>query len=186
MKMRALQAVLVLAVLWPTVSPHAGSTVEKRYRLPEHGYLQMSVPATWDDDVRQPPGALPPTITLRPRQGKQFAVLVTPIWRARADVPPQTRDSLRQSVQQAADRARGQAVEKTIKLVEFSGAAGSGFYFSATDPAPKPDEFEFMTQGMVKVSELVMTFTILTNRGQTQVAQDALAAIASAVHVEPR
>jgi hypothetical protein len=181
------RAILLVAMLWPAVSPHAGdATVEKRYRLPEHGYFQMNVPAAWNDELRQPSGVLPPTIAFRARQGAQFAFLVTPIWRARADVAAQTRDSIKQSVERAAERVKPHAVEKTINVVEFSGAAGPGFYFSVTDPAPKPGEYEFMTQGIVKVSDLVVTFTILINGDQLEITQDALAAIKSAVQIEPR
>ena len=42
-----------------------------------------------------------------------------------------------------------------------------------------------MTQGMLKVSDLVVTFTILTNDGQEQVPRDALSMLTSAVHIQP-
>lgn len=181
---RGLRAVLWLALLWPVAAPHAGGiTVEKRYRLPEHGYLQMTLPDAWQDELQQPPGVLPPTIEFRARQGNPFAVLVTPIWPARADVPPSTKESIRRSVEEAAAAVKDHAVERTIKLVEFSGASGPGFYFSVTDPAPKPGEYRFMTQGMVKVGGLLLTFTILTNDGGAQTTRDALAAIRSAAHI---
>jgi hypothetical protein len=76
-------------------------------------------------------------------------------------------------------------VETNIGVIEFAGSSGPGFYFSVTDRAPKPDEYKFMTQGMLKVSDLVMTFTILTNDGQEQIARDALAMLRSAIHVQP-
>jgi len=184
---RGLRAVLLLALLWPTIAPQAaGLTVEKRYRLPGHGYLQLNVPASWEDELSQPPDELPPTITFRSRKGNEFAVLVTPIWPARDDVPASTRDSIRRSVEEVAAGVKDHAVEKTIQLVEFSGASGPGFYFSVTDPAPKPDEYRFMTQGMVKVGGLLVTFTILTNDGNAQIKPDALAAIRGATHIGAR
>ena len=161
------------------------ANVEKKFALPERGFLQMSVPPNWDDQIRQPPQALPPTIAFRARQGKPFEVLVTPIWRARPDIPVSTKDTIRQRVERAADDVKSQAVEKSIRLVEFSGSSGPGFYFSATDRAPKPGEYKFVTQGMLKVSDLVVTFTILTNDGQEQVMRDALSMLKSAVHVQP-
>jgi hypothetical protein len=57
---------------------------------------------------------------------------------------------------------------------------GPGFYFSATDRAPKPDEYKFLTQGVVRVGELSVTFTILTNDGQDAVVKQALDALKSA------
>ena len=63
------------------------------------------------------------------------------------------------------------------------GSIGEGDYFLAMEPTGKAGEYKYRVQGMVKVSELVVTFTILTNAGQEQVAQQALTMIKSAVHV---
>src|SRR6267378_6063573 len=89
------------------------ANVEKKFALPERGFLQMGVPTNWDDQIRQPPQASPPTIAFRARQGKPFEILVTPIWRPRADVPVATTDTIKQSVQRAADGVKSQAVEQT-------------------------------------------------------------------------
>ena len=48
--------------------------------------------------------------------------------------------------------------------------------------APKPGEYKYMTQGMLVVRELAVSFTILTNDGQQQVVQDALTMLKSATH----
>jgi hypothetical protein len=178
----SLAAVLLSCV---AVSSAADATAARKYALPQRGSFQMNVPAGWSDELRQPQGSLPPTIAFRAREGKPFDVLVTPIWRARADVPVATKDAIKQSVQKAADEVKSQAVERTIPIVEFASSTGPGFYFSATDKAPNPGEYKYMTQGMLKVSDLTVTFTILTNDGQEQVAQDALAMLKSAVHVQP-
>jgi hypothetical protein len=159
--------------------------LEKQYRLPERGFVKMEVPAGWRDQLRQPPQSLPPTILFRAGQGQPFEILLTPIWPARADVAPSSKDSIRRQVERAADGVKGQTLEQDIALVEFAGAAGPGYYFSVTDRAPKPGEYKFMTQGIVKVSGLVVTFTILSNDGQGQVAREALSMIRSAVHVGP-
>jgi len=182
--MKLLRCTLLLVFLCPALSSQAADATERRYRLPGHGYLQMNVPSTWADEVRYPPDELPPTIMFRARQGRPFAVLVTPIWPARPDVPPQTRESIRRTVEQSAERVRPDAVETTIEIVELQGVSGAGYYFSIMDRAPKPDEYEFMTQGIAMVSELIMTFTILTNRGQADIARDALEAIKSAVQIQ--
>jgi hypothetical protein len=54
-----------------------------------------------------------------------------------------------------------------------------------TDKAPNPGEYKYLTQGMLRVSELVVSFSILTNDGQEQVREDALALLKSAVHLQP-
>jgi hypothetical protein len=161
----------------------AGKTAGS-YPLPEHGVFRMTVPQGWRDELRQPPKALPPTIVFRPASGPPFEVLVTPIWRARADAPLPTKGELQQRVEGAIEGVRSQVVEKNIRLVEFQGASGAGVYFSVTDRAPKRDEYKYMTQGMLGVRELTVTFTILTNDGQEAVVRDALAMLRSAVHDE--
>lgn len=187
MMLRVLGLILWSAGLYfPTgVSSADDASVVKKYALPERGMLQMSVSGNWDDQLRQPPKSLPPTIAFRARQGKPFEVLATPIWRMRPDVPASTKDSIRQQVERAADAALSQAVEKTIRVIEFVGSSGPGYYFSATDRAPKPGEYKLMTQGILKVSDLVVTFTILTNDGQEQVTRDTLSMLKSAIHIQP-
>jgi hypothetical protein len=93
---------------------------------------------------------------------------------------------MRQRISNGADRAKAQAVETTIEVRELQGAAARGYYFSATDRAPQPGEYKFLTQGMLRVGSLLVTFTILTNDGQAGIVADALAMMRSARHVEAR
>jgi hypothetical protein len=175
--------ILFAGLLLATGVAAAAETVVKKFPLPDHGVFQMQVPAAWSDRVQQPPNSLPPTITFQPKQGKPFQVLVTPLWRLKPDVQMPNKDELRQRVERSINAVRDAAVEKDIKTVELVGAAGPGYYFSVTDKAPKPDEFKYMSQGMLRVGELLATFTILTNDGQNQIAQDALAMLKSAVNL---
>ena len=162
---------------------HASSAAERRYPLPERGFLTMDVPAGWRDQLRQPSRSMPPTIALRAGKGRRFEVLVTPMWPAERDAPAPTRKSIRRQVALAADGIRTQSAEPDLRLVKFAGAVGLGYYFSATDRAPNPRGYKFMTDGIVKVGDLALRFTILTNDGQGQVTRDALAMVKSAVYV---
>ena len=174
-----------LALLLVVPAALAADGAQKRYALPERGALQMNVPAGWKDEVQSPEQkGLPPTIAFA-GQGQPFTVLVTPMWRASADIPAPTKETILRQVRGAIDSARSQALEKDIKPVEMKSSTGPGYYFSVTDRAPKPGEFKYMTQGMVKVSDLLVTFTVLTNDGQQNVTRDALAMVRSAVHVKP-
>jgi hypothetical protein len=176
---------LLTAQFFACTAALAQSAPQKRYALPERGALQMNVPAGWKDEVQSPQQKdLPPTISFSPVQGQPFAVLVTPIWRARADIPEPTRETILKQVQGLIEGTRSQAVEKDVKPLEIKGASGPGYYYSVTDRAPKPGEFKHMTQGMVKAGELLVTFTILTNDGQQDVAQAALAMLRGAAQVK--
>ena len=183
MKITTLALAFALGAVLPAVQ--AADTAEKSYALPDHGALKLKAPREWKDELHPAQGSTPLTITFQPAKGAPFEVLVTPIWRAAADVPVATRQTIAQRVRRAADEVKDQSIEQDIPLVEFAGASGPGFYFSVTDKAPKPDEFKYLTQGMVRVSELVLTFSVLTNDGQADVVPVVLEMMKTAGHVAP-
>lgn len=158
----------------------AENVVVRSYELQKHGTFELKVPASWRDYVAQPPGGLPPTITLSPKMGAKFQILVTPVWPARADVKSPTPDKLRASVRRAADIAVQQSVEKSIEVKELKGSANTGYYFAATDRAPQPGEFKYINQGVIAVNDLGVAFTILTNDGQDAIVKEALSLLSSA------
>lgn len=154
----------------------------RRYPLPNHGSLELRVPGSWVHEIRQPPNRLPPTIEFRPKSGSPFQLLITTLWQASDQAQPLSAERVKQLVQNSANSIKPQAVEKTITLKEIIGTAGGGYYFSATDRAPGAGEYKYMTQGMLPVGGLLVTFTVLTNDGQQSVIDDALTALRTAVH----
>jgi hypothetical protein len=178
---KLLIAILVLSVSGAALGLESG-TVERRYALPDHGQFVVRVPRNWKDQVRQPPKRLPPTIVFRQSSGQPFEFLITTIWPATKNRSPQSREVLRKQVTQAAENAKSHAIESELKITEFQGRAGEGFYFSATDRPPKPGEFRFLTQGILRVGTLTVTFTILTNDRQEPIVKQALELLKSAVH----
>jgi len=173
-----------LAVLsLPAPGSAAGDGADKRYALSERGFFKLTVPAGWTDRIEQNPQTAPPLISFGPGRGKPFIVTVTPMWQTGAGKPAPTKEELRKRVEYAADGIQMFAVEKDIKVNEFAGASGPGFYFFATDQDPKPGEYKFMTQGMLKVGDLSVAFTILTNEGQDGIIRSALDMLKGAVHL---
>ena len=160
----------------------AEENATRSYQLPDHGIIQLLVPKSWQEEVHQPPGRVPPTIIFTPKTGPSFELLLTPIFSARQGMVMPTPSELKKNVERAAENAKGQAVEKTISVKELKGASAIGYYFSATDRSPKPGEYRHMTQGTLRVGELAPTFTILTNDGAESVVADSLAMLKSAVH----
>jgi hypothetical protein len=160
---------------------HAESTV-RRYELPDHGRLALEVPDGWVDNVRQPPERLPPTISFKQKSSAAFDILITPIWPfdpAKRLTPAKVEEIVRDS----AKKAEPQAVERKLEVRPLKGTSGSGHYFFATDKAPAPGEHKYMTQGALTVGELLVTFTILTNPGQTDIAKQALDMLTTARHI---
>lgn len=151
---------------------------ERRYPLGNYGFLRAEIPSSWRDDVWLSPKGLPPTIILTPGGGNPFQILITPIWGAKKEALKA--ESIREIVQKSAEETRPQAVEKTLKLVELQGISGKGYYFFATDKAPKPGEYKYLTQGAILVGDLMITFTILTNDNQEGIIKEALAMLREA------
>lgn len=162
---------------------YAEDSSTRSFQLPKRGSIELTVPRSWKDQVRQPPDNLPPTFVFTPANGISFQILVTPMWAIRPGVVMPEREDIRRSVTKAAEHAKSQSVEKVIPIVEIKGDSGNGYYFRATDRSPKPDEYKYMTQGILRIGELAATVTILTNDGGEEVVAAALQMLKSARHV---
>ena len=184
-RMRWSSGLVAVVICWAAAIALAEEAGIRHYPLPDHGTLQLTVPASWKDEA-QAPNQPRNTLRFYAPNGAPFQVLVTPMWPSGKDAAPPSAEWMRQRISNGADRAKAEAVEKTIEVRELQGAAARGYYFSATDRAPGPGEYKCMTQGMMRVGSLLVTFTILTNDGQGTIVADALAMLRSARHVEPR
>lgn len=152
----------------------ADETSFRYYALPDHGSFELQVPKQWGDEVRQAPNRLPPTIVFRPKGEKTFEILLTPIWPASKDTSVLDSEKIEKIVRQNAQKAEQQSVESRVMVKELRGASGTGYYFFATDRAPSPGEYKYMTQGMIRVGDLVVTFTVLTHDANSADANNAL------------
>ena len=153
---------------------HAEPTGFRSYQLAKHGSLQLSVPNSWNDQMRQRQPDSPPTILFTPERGYGFNVQVTPLWLAKQDAKLPAMEELKTVISSAADDAKPHAVESEIPIREIQGASGAGYYFTLTDHAPKSGEFKFMTQGMLRVGKVMLAFTILSNDSTESAVADAL------------
>jgi hypothetical protein len=183
----------LLAVLFVNAA-RAQQTVTRSYPLPEHGSIAFKIPSSWKDQIQQLKGDLPPTITWSqqsphpasepPSQqpAAPFRILVTVGWQGQEAGAKLTEAELKQRVDQGMAAAESQAAEKQLEMKELRGPSVHGYYFSATDRAPKPGEHKYLTQGIALSDDLIVAFTIFTNQGQQAVVTEALNAIGSATH----
>jgi hypothetical protein len=176
--MRAILAAFVLV----TASTVASAGSPHSYDLPDHGALTLLVPDGWVSELKQPPNRLPPTIGLKPRSGTPFEVLVTAAWPMGPTSKIPDEATLRSEVAAAAKAAASQSVEGVLPVQEIQGAHGGGFYFAATDRAPNPGEYKYLTQGVFRIGEISLAFTVLTNDGQEAVVRSALEMLRTAEH----
>ena len=175
-------AVALLCLMISGAALAAGSPAsERRFKIPDRGELVLRIPVEWNAQLR--PSRFkhrPPTIIFTPAAGTPFKFLVSAIHPKRRDDPSRSEEDDRAFVAQAADRAKGRAVDEDIPVVEFKASSGLGFYFSSKDRIAQDGEFKFLTEGVVRLDDLSVTFTILTNEGQEPIVEQALAALKAA------
>jgi len=173
---RGWHALVLIAASWsPTAWAAAGHVA-----LPTGGELWLDIPPAWDEKFDSPQKGMAPGVWLSPRQGASFNVLITPI--SGTPMGAAVADDVRMHaiVASAARDALSRAVETTIPVQGLSGPHVHGFYLFATDRAPAPGEWKYLTQGMVNIDGVPFAFTILTNDGQEAVAKSALELIRNA------
>lgn len=177
----------VFAAILNTVRFKEGSAnavanpLPQRFAIPAHGLLALNLPQAWRADLRQPPGGLPPTISISPTSGQKFELLITVVWDAKSPAATPQSDEIRRVIEQSGRAALSQAVEKTLTIQEFGSEVGKkGYYVRMTDKAPKPDEYRYMTQGGIGEGNLLLMFTFLTNSATTADQQAVLTMLSSA------
>jgi hypothetical protein len=179
---RSVTSTFVL-VAWLAASPaRADETSIRRYELPNHDTLELALPAGWSDHLEEPQGGGPPTIEIAVADGGPHQVFVRPEWADPTAKEVRELPQLRDAVRDLAERIQPEAVERYLEVRHIAGSNGVGFYFTATDRSPGPDEFKFMSQGALQAGSLTLWFTILTHEGQDTVAVEALGMLQGAVH----
>jgi hypothetical protein len=152
------------------------------YVVPGHGKLRLRVPDGWSDTskaLEQPASVL---LRFRPVAGNAFYVQVTAVWLDPSKLAKMTPESLKASVGQSTAEPLRQAVEKAVTIQELRGKQTLGYYYSLTDRAPPPGEYRYITQGELRVGELLTTFTILHQDAMLPDKKLALAMFTDAIY----
>jgi hypothetical protein len=175
--------VLLAALCFASALSSAQDSPPFSFNLPGHGKILLAVPATWNAEVHPGVGQAAPTLELSQKNGPTFHVLLTPMWTASTDTPFPDDASVQGKVATVAKQVEVQSVEQTLQVRDLFGKANRGYYFTATDRAPKPGEWKYLTQGIIRVGSIDLAFSALTNDGQGEVVKSALAMLLAASHV---
>lgn len=166
--MRLFMYLRLLTAYWICLSSMSSAMADdihnlRSFPLPHAGKLELVIPKNWKDHVDQPSQGLPPSITITPTAGEPFFILITPLCTFRPEVVVPDKDGIRKLLEESADRERFGAVEKTIPIQSLVGLNGSGYYFTATNREPKPGEFKYLIMGGMRVGEIALMFSVITN-----------------------
>lgn len=158
---------------------------EREYPIPGHGLFKLNVPSSWLDNLHQPPNDLPPTITFTPSSGTSFKILITVLWSPLDKADYNNMQNIKVLMQQRGEELLSTAVESELTLQEMHGKHVAGYFFSLTDKAPKAGEYKYVTQGALGLGKLLLSFTILTNKKDSEVVNEALAMLHNAKQHAP-
>ena len=170
---RAFSAVTLALVLTASA---AEPWQERTLSIADRGTVVLSCPRAW----AQHTGEAPPTIRFSNSAGQKFVVLITAQWSPTQDSLFNSSAKVRALVEERAEKLAPQAVEHELPIHEMHGASGNGFYFSATDKDPGPNEYKYLTEGALAVDDLLLFFTVLTNDADSSIVNDALDVVRSA------
>ena len=151
-----------------TFAVHAAEDVVQ-LPLGKVGTLSVTVPTGAERTV--PPGGSAAMLSFESVQRNRMQLLLTPIPLATSFMAD---EEVREVVERGSARVRAQSVERTFPLLRLQGEQARGFYFRATDRAPRPDEYKYLYQGAVLVGTTIVTFTVLYNDDAKHEADAAL------------
>lgn len=171
-RLRVVTALVVLAMT-------ANSALSKEWVVGKVGAQQIVATVSDDWSVSAPSSPMPMAATARITRGAapEVVVILTVMQPpAESALSNATPDVLERVVAASAAQASPQSVEGKLTAQPFSKGQVQGWYFSATDKAPPPGEFKYMSQGVGNFGPLAVTFTVLSH-ADPKGSADALLAI---------
>jgi hypothetical protein len=173
-------ATLLVILLIASMLLAAGQRTIRKYPVPEHGSLELSVPTPWKGEVHKPQEKMHPTIIFNPARGNDFQVLITVLWGKTGDQDFNSQEKVRTFVEKDGQKLLPSAAESNLVLQEIKGVNNTGYYFSVTDKAPNPGEYRYMTRGAIGVGNLFLNFSIFHRVKDSQAVRDALSVLREA------
>lgn len=158
------------------------AAVEHRWSLPGGKCVAITLPETWEETLLggEEESLDLFTARLEAPQSLRWSLLISlmvPKARERFKEPRRLAESV-------AANNRDESVEAELALVELKGERVSGWYYTATDkgmvgkPA-QPDQWPFMTQGILDAGGQWVSFTLLSHGKQSADLEPVLEALAT-------
>lgn len=147
----------------PTELSAKAGQAERVIPLPNRRAIACIAPADWSSGAGWPERGLPPTFAFKPAKGDAFSVKVTPIYRPDRNPAQPTDDDVKRAASAGMAETQPNATEQ-LEMLSWSGDHASGYYYVATDKAPKPGEYPYLLQGTARLDELLITYTVLLRK----------------------
>jgi hypothetical protein len=156
----------------------------RRFSIPAHGSLVVDVPKGWRVAARPIEDPASAALRIGPSSGSGFVVQISALWLDPQKLAAYAPGVLKARVQKAAEDVLPRSVEPAATLVEFRGKGGYGYHYSLTDRSATsaPDDYKYLTQGMVLSGEVLTIFTYLHREPAPGEKQQVLQMLADLRH----
>jgi len=170
------RSVLLSTILLSFVAATAYSQeqLETHFAISEGGTLTLMVPKPLGNYTNFSSADGKSSLIFGPSPSPPFLINIYTVIPAGVSDSNFMRNALRRHVEDDATKYAVSAVEPDVQIREFDGPYVSGYSFSLTDRAPKPDEYKYLTEVMLRSGRLVMTGYVFTNDGASDVVDDAI------------
>lgn len=173
---------LVLSVVWLVVP--GGSALAATFVVGTIASRQIvaDAPEGWTAAAPQASSPSASTVRLTLGKGPEASLLVS-VMLPPPDSPMRGpgEAQVNELATHFADRASAQSVEGKLQLQPFEAGEVKGAYFSATDKAPPPGEFKYISEGVAAFGEALVTFTVLSHDDPAG-ARAAMLAVVGSMH----
>jgi hypothetical protein len=163
--------------------PASAKSTTRRFNLPEHGVLEMSVPASWKEQVDQPKGGYPPTITLTSKSGDRMQMIITPLWSMTQKEGFNNPSRLKKILERDGRDMLPGSDDGSVEVKEIKCKDGNLFYFTLSKKDMKPGEYRYATRAELGTGGLLLSVAILTDSKDSHNLQAALDALKGARHI---
>lgn len=171
---------LVAAFLGVGIVYAEKKAASKKYPIPEHGVLELNVPASWKTKIHKPQENMPPTMIFSPATENDFQVTMMVLWGKKEEPDFNRPEKVKTLLEKDGQKLLPRTVETKIVLQEIKGVNHTGYYFSVTDKNPEPGEYRYMTRGAIGVGNLLLDTTILHRVKESGVVKEALSMLRQA------
>jgi ankyrin repeat protein len=158
----------------------------RRYTLPNAGGLELSVPASWRQELLRPRDGMI-TVWFKPPAGDDFSLLVTLVTDTNCLsclFGFDTVRNVRELVEQTGAGMVPAAAEKSVSLEPFDNSRERGYYVSLTDRTPSPAVYERVTHGAIAMGESLLSFTLLTHAKNDALLREVLDLVRNATRLD--
>lgn len=160
--------------------PAAAKNGVRRFKLPEHGSLEITVPASWEEKVDQPAGGYPPTITLTSKGRDRMQMIIKPLWSMTQKQGFNNSGRLRKILERDGSDMLPGSEEGKVVVREIKRKDGNLFYFTLTNKKPKAGDYRHATRAELGTGGLLLSIVILTDSKDSKELQAALDALKGA------